>query len=120
MSVRVLFFFVGGGRGVGVGWGEAPSPRLSLTCRVFSAPRGPLDPTSISVSAAFPILCDEASERDCASSSEYRRFMVDWVRRALSGKGWGMRCVCVSKLEGMLLDTSFGERDGNQGYAGEG
>jgi hypothetical protein len=78
VSVRVLFFFVGGGSGGVAAWGEAPSPRLSLTCRVFSAPIGPLCPTSISVSAAFPILCDDTSERDCMSSSEYRRFMVDW------------------------------------------
>jgi hypothetical protein len=75
--VRVLFFFVGGGGG-GAGWGEVPSACLSHTCRVFSAPGGPLDPTSISVSATFPILCDDVSERDCASSSEYRRFMEDW------------------------------------------
>jgi hypothetical protein len=93
--VRVLFFFVGGGRGVGVGWGEAPSPRLSLTCRVFSAPSGPLGPTSISVSAAFPILCDDASERDCASSSEYRRFMVDRVQEGFAEEGEGYEeCEC--------------------------
>jgi hypothetical protein len=51
VSVRVLFFFAGGG-GSGDG---VPSLCFSLTCRVFSAPSAPLGLTSISVSATFPI-----------------------------------------------------------------
>jgi hypothetical protein len=84
--VRVLFFFVVGSGGSGGGWESAPSPRLSLAaCRVFSAPGGPLGPTSISMSATFPMLCDDVSERDCASSSECRLFMgggeLGWALR---------------------------------------
>lgn len=90
VSVRVLFFFVGGGVGGG-GWGGAPSPRLSLTCRVFSAPGGPLGPTAISVSATFPILCVDASERDCPSSSEGLCFMVKWDGHSDDwGEGYGV------------------------------
>lgn len=96
--MRVLFFFVGGGSSGGGGgcWGGAPSPRLSLAaCRVFSAPGGPSGPTSISESATFPMLCDDASERDCASSSECRLFMVmSWGEHSVGGRDMGM---CVGR-----------------------
>jgi hypothetical protein len=63
VSVRVLFFFTGGG---GCGGAEGDALWLSifsLTRRVFWAFDAPLCPTSLSVSKPF----DDASERDCAS-----------------------------------------------------
>jgi len=122
--VRVLFFFVGGGSSGGGGgcWGGAPSPRLSLAaCRVFSAPGGPSGPTSISESATFPMLCDDASERDCASSSECRLFMVmSWGWALRWGKGYGdvcrKGCQWTKDSDSEMEDTKGGWRREGEGY----
>ena len=113
--MRVLFFFTGGGSSGGGGgcWGGAPSPRLSLAaCRVFSAPAGPSGPTSISVSATFPMLCDDASERDCASSSECRLFMVmSWGGHSVGGRDMGMcrkGCQWTKDSDSEMEDTEGG------------